>query len=95
MYLQRIPENNPSNYFFIMHDINYDKELDASGLLCPWPLVHAKQMLALLASVQILRVISTDPSSVLDFKVFAAKTQHILLHNYEHAGKYYYFIKKN
>lgn len=78
-----------------MHNINFDKELDTSGLLCPWPLVHTKQMLTHLTSGQILRVISTDPSSILDFKVFAAKTEHMLLHNYEHEGKYYYFIKKN
>lgn len=78
-----------------MHDIKYDKEIDTSGLLCPWPLVRTKQILALLTSGQILRVITTDASSILDFKVFAAKSQHLLLHNYELAGKYYYFIKKN
>ena len=77
-----------------MHGINYDKELDTSGLLCPWPLIHAKQTLAHLPHDQILRVISTDPSSILDFKVFVAKTDYTLLLHYEDAGKYYYFIKK-
>lgn len=75
-------------------DNQYDKNLDTSGLLCPWPLIHTKKMLATLAAGQILRIISTDPSSILDFKVFTAKTEHTLILNYEQAGKYYYFIKK-
>ncbi len=77
-----------------MINTHFDKELDTSGLLCPWPLIHTKKMLLSLADGQILRIISTDPSSILDFKVFVAKTNHTLIHNYEQAGKYYYFIKK-
>lgn len=77
-----------------MHNINYDKELDTSGLLCPWPLIHTRQTLNHLSHSQVLRVISTDPSSVLDIKVFVAKTDYELLDHYEDTGKYYYFIKK-
>lgn len=73
----------------------YDKNLDTSGLLCPWPLIHTKKILKSLTTGQILRVISTDPSSILDFKVFVAKTEHTLILNYQQEGKYYYLIKKN
>lgn len=69
--------------------------LDTSELLCPWPLVHAKQKLAQLAAGEKLMVVSTDPSSVIDFKVFTAKTKHTLLKYYEEKGKFYFLIEKN
>ena len=56
-----------------MHDINYDKELDTSDLLCPWPLVRAKQMLAHLASGQILRVSLNRSQFSFGFQSFCCK----------------------
>jgi len=51
-----------------------DKELDTRGLNCPLPILKAKKALADMASGDLLRVVSTDPSSLRDFQAFARQT---------------------
>ena len=51
-----------------------DKEIDTRGLNCPLPILKAKKALAEMESGQLLRVVSTDPGSVRDFKAFARQT---------------------
>lgn len=48
-----------------------DAELDARGLLCPLPLLKAKQALRTLQAGQVLRVLATDGGSVRDFQAYA------------------------
>ncbi len=55
-------------------EIAYDKEVDASGLRCPLPILRAKKALTDMLSGQVLKVISTDPGSVRDFQAFAKQT---------------------
>jgi TusA-related sulfurtransferase len=50
------------------------KELDTRGLNCPLPILKAKKALADMESGEILKVISTDPSSTRDFQAFARQT---------------------
>lgn len=45
-----------------------EKLLDARGLKCPMPIVKAKKELQTLQGSEMLRVVSTDPGSVLDFQ---------------------------
>ncbi len=71
-----------------------DEKLDASGLTCPLPLLKAKQALNKMASGLVLEVISTDPGSVRDFKVFADQSGHQLLRTDSDDGTYTYFLKK-
>lgn len=73
----------------------FDDELDTSGLLCPVPLLKTKQRLKALEVGKILRVISTDPSSPLDFKVFTETSGHTLLANYQANNLYYFLIQKS
>lgn len=73
---------------------NFDKELDASGLNCPLPILRAKKALNDMTSGQILRIIATDPGSVKDFDAFAKQTGNELLESTEEGGKFYYWIKK-
>lgn len=54
------------------------KVVDTSGLHCPQVLLKAKAQLKTMKAGEILKVISTDPSSVLDFKVFSATQGHAL-----------------
>ena len=54
--------------------MNFDKELDASGLNCPLPILRTKKALAELAAGQVLKVIATDPGSVKDMQAFAKQT---------------------
>ena len=44
-----------------------DAEVDARGLSCPLPILRAKKMLATLQSGQLLKVLATDPGSVIGF----------------------------
>ncbi len=73
---------------------DFDKELDASGLNCPLPILRAKKTLNDMTSGQVLRIIATDPGSVKDFDAFAKQTGNELLKSTEEGGKYYFLIKK-
>ena len=56
-----------------------DEVLDVTGLNCPLPLLRAKIALGKLQPGQGLRVLATDPYSVMDFQAFCEKTGHQLL----------------
>ena len=70
------------------------EELDASGLTCPLPVLHAKKRLHGMDSGRVLRVIATDPGSVSDIAAFTRQTGHELIESREEAGKFYYLVKK-
>ncbi len=74
---------------------DFDKELDASGLNCPLPILRAKKALAELDAGQVLRIIATDPGSVKDFEAFCKQTGNDLLSSGEEGGKFTFLIKKN
>ena len=44
--------------------MNFDTQVDASGLNCPLPILRAKKALAEMNPGQVLRVLATDPGSV-------------------------------
>jgi len=69
-------------------------ELDTSGLMCPLPLLRLKKALQGMASGQVIRVLATDPASVLDFGVFVEQAGHTLLERRERAGTLCYTIRK-
>lgn len=45
-----------------------DRTLDARGLKCPMPIVRARRELDAMSAGQVLKVVATDPGSVLDFQ---------------------------
>ena len=69
-------------------------ELDATGLLCPMPLLKAKRALNAMASGEKLRVTATDHGSGRDFQVFAEQSGHILLASDEANGIYVHILQK-
>ena len=71
-----------------------DQELDACGLNCPLPILRAKKALNALAAGQTLKIIATDPGSVLDFQSFAKQTGHQLLESQEDKGEYIFVLQK-
>ncbi len=73
----------------------FDRELDASGLNCPLPILRAKKALGDMTSGQTLRVISTDPGSVKDFEAFCKQTNNPLLSSGEDGGKFVFLVRKN
>ncbi|MEM7259466.1 MAG: sulfurtransferase TusA family protein [Pseudomonadota bacterium] len=74
---------------------DFTKELDASGLNCPMPILRAKKALKDLQPGEILRVISTDPGSVKDFEAFAKQTGNELLESNEDGDSFVYRLKKS
>ncbi|HKJ17422.1 MAG TPA: sulfurtransferase TusA family protein [Xanthomonadales bacterium] len=54
-------------------------EINASGLLCPEPLVQCKQALDQLEPGESVHVIATDPHAEIDFEVFARRTSNQLI----------------
>jgi tRNA 2-thiouridine synthesizing protein A len=53
--------------------------LDASGLLCPLPVLRARKAIGALTPGQVLRVIATDPAAAKDMPAFCETTGHRLL----------------
>ncbi len=74
---------------------NADKELDATGLNCPLPILRAKKSLGEMTSGQVLRIVATDPGSVKDFEAFAKQTGNSLLESKEEGGKFVFMLKKS
>ncbi|MBI3575597.1 MAG: sulfurtransferase TusA family protein [Gammaproteobacteria bacterium] len=72
----------------------FNKELDASGLHCPMPVLRSKKALDGMASGEVLHIISTDPASKNDVPSFAKSTRNELLEAREEAGKFHYYIRK-
>jgi TusA-related sulfurtransferase len=59
--------------------MNADLELDTRGLNCPLPILKAKKALADMPSGSVLKIISSDPGSLRDFKMFTRQSGHELL----------------
>ena len=72
----------------------FDKELDATGLACPLPIVKTKKALGTMARGQVLRVIATDPGSVPDMTAFAQQTGHKLLASGEVDERFVYYLER-
>lgn len=73
---------------------DFDRELDASGLNCPLPILRAKKSLADMEAGQVLYVIATDPGSIKDFEAFAKQTGNELLEFSEDNGKFRFMVRK-
>lgn len=71
-----------------------DKELDARGLVCPLPILRTKQSLAGMTSGQTLKIVATDPGSVIDFQVFAEQTGNELLSLFESDKEFIFLLRK-
>ena len=71
-----------------------ERELDARGLVCPLPILRTKQTLAGMISGQTLKIVATDPGSVIDFQVFAEQTGNELLSLSQTADEFIFILKK-
>jgi tRNA 2-thiouridine synthesizing protein A len=63
-----------------------DATLNATGLLCPLPVLKARRALKALAPGAVLEVLATDPGAVRDFEHFCRTTGCELLEATETAG---------
>lgn len=70
-----------------------DVEVDATGLICPMPLLKAKQALNAMARGQHLRVVATDPGSERDFEVFCRQSGHVLVTGGRDADRFVFVLR--
>lgn len=75
--------------------IDYDKQIDTSGLNCPLPILRTKKALASMDSGEVLYVIATDPGSLPDFESYARQTGNELLSSKERDGRYLFLLRKS
>jgi len=74
--------------------MQYDKEIDTSGLNCPLPILKAKKALNDMQSGQTLKVIATDAGSLRDFKAFAKQTGNELLEQQTVGDSYIHLMRR-
>lgn len=71
-----------------------DKILDCTGLLCPIPVVKTSQAIKEIEVGQILHMIATDPGSPPDMDAWARQTGHEMVDKAEEDGKYLFWFKR-
>ena len=71
-----------------------DATLDATGLLCPLPVLKARRALRAVPAGGILQVLATDPGAVKDFEHFCRTTGCELLESSETDGVLHFRLRK-
>ena len=72
-----------------------DHELDLRGLNCPIPVMRMKKKMLTMSSGQTLRVLTTDPGSVPDFKAYVKSSGDTLLESKKNAeGDFEFLLKR-
>jgi tRNA 2-thiouridine synthesizing protein A len=74
--------------------IEFSMEVDASGLLCPLPLLRLKKALMGMASDDVVKIIVTDPAAHLDFGVYANQSGHQIIDLIKQDDQQIFYIKK-
>jgi len=67
--------------------------LDAKGMNCPLPILHAKKRLSAMPAGEILEIQATDPGSVADFEAFCRQTGNELVEQSMDGDIYLFKIK--
>ncbi len=74
--------------------MTWDQEIDATGLLCPLPVLKARKRLLGMAPGNVLRLVATDPAAVVDVPHFCAEAGHELISTGEDGGAQVYLIRR-
>ena len=70
-------------------------QLDATGLICPLPVLRARKAMRDVAPGGLLEVRATDPAAVKDFAAFCEATGHTLVESRtEDSGVYVFVMRK-
>lgn len=75
--------------------MNDDEILDATGLLCPLPVLKAAKRLRAMAPGAVLKVLADDPAAVVDVPHFCAEQGYKLVSSEDAAGVQVYTIEKS
>ncbi len=74
--------------------MTWDDEIDATGLLCPLPVLKARKRLKGMAPGAVLRLITTDPAAEIDVPHFCAEAGHALLSSQDVGDAAVYLIRR-
>jgi tRNA 2-thiouridine synthesizing protein A len=74
--------------------IRPDHTLDATGLLCPLPVLKARRALRDVPAGGVLEVLATDPGARQDFQHFCQTTGCALIAQHEDAGVIRFLLRK-
>ncbi len=72
----------------------FDRELDASGMGCPKPIMRTMQVLNEMEVGEILHIISTDKGSMSNFPSLAQTTGNELLEKRIVGDKFHFLLQK-
>ncbi len=72
----------------------HQHNVDATGLACPLPILRAKKALAVMASGEVLQVITTDRGAVRDFQAFCRQTGNELLGQFDETERVIHYLKR-
>ena len=71
------------------------KTLDATGLLCPLPVLKARKRLQALQTGETLTVIADDPAAIVDVPHFFSESGHVLVSSDLNCATQTYIIRKS
>jgi tRNA 2-thiouridine synthesizing protein A len=71
-----------------------DAQLDATGLVCPEPLMLVRNRIRSMAAGEVLHVTATDPSTRRDLTNFCRFMEHTMLEEGQRGDVYFFVIRK-
>ena len=80
--------------------MTHDIEINATGLLCPLPVLKLRKRMANLNSGSIIKILADDPAALIDIPHFCNENKHLLLDTREppqptsNESLREYFVKK-
>lgn len=74
--------------------MNDEHTLDATGLLCPLPVLKARKRLQAMSSGAVLSVMADDPAAIIDIPHFCNETGHKLVSQDLESTPQLYVIQK-
>jgi tRNA 2-thiouridine synthesizing protein A len=74
--------------------MEWDAEVDAAGLICPLPVLRARKRLLALPPGAVLRLVATDPASIIDVPHFCVGAGHTLLSQAEDGPHQVFLIRR-
>lgn len=74
--------------------MEYDQEIDATGLLCPLPVLKAAKRLRAMAAGEVLKIQADDPAAVVDVPHFCAEQNHDLLEQSQSGNTLIFMVRK-
>jgi tRNA 2-thiouridine synthesizing protein A len=74
--------------------INPDKAIDCTGLFCPMPIVKVREALVEMTVGQVLCMLSDDPGSDPDMKMWAQRSGHELMEVSRDGAVFRFLVRK-